>query len=92
MKIILITLIILSACKPSSDIKKEPAYTLVWSDEFNGTTVDESNWNYNIGGEGWGNNEQEYYTDQNTIVENGNLVILPEKQKQSDPMVILLQE
>ena len=75
MKIILSALIILTACKPSSDIKKEPAYTLVWSDEFNGTAVDETNWNYNIGGSGWGNNEQEYYTDQNATIEDGHLVI-----------------
>ena len=65
-----------SSCSPSSDLKKtEPAYSLLWADEFNGTSVDMNNWNYNIGGEGWGNNEQEYYTDKNATIEEGNLVI-----------------
>jgi beta-glucanase (GH16 family) len=76
MKYLLVIIsITMFACKPSSDIKKDPAYTLVWSDEFNGTVLDQSSWNYNIGGQGWGNNEQEYYTDKNATLENGNLVI-----------------
>ena len=44
------------SCSPSSALKKaDPSYNIVWADEFNGTSVDMSNWNYNIGGEGWGN-------------------------------------
>ncbi|MEI7542528.1 MAG: glycoside hydrolase family 16 protein [bacterium] len=51
--------------------------TLVWSDEFNGTTINRENWNYDIGGSGWGNNELEYYTSRtvNAYVESGKLVI-----------------
>lgn len=60
-------------------------YKLVWSDEFDGNTLDEKNWNYNIGnGEwGWGNAEWEYYTDEekNIKVENGNLVITARADK-----------
>lgn len=64
------------ACKSSSRIdSSDPSYTLVWSDEFNGSSLDSSNWNYNIGGHGWGNHEQEYYTDRNASVGNGYLVI-----------------
>lgn len=50
---------------------------LVWSDEFNGNSVDRSKWNFDIGGNGWGNNELEYYTDrsQNAYTSGGNLVI-----------------
>ena len=42
-------------------------WNLVWSDEFNGTQLDESIWNYEIGtGDwGWGNNEQQYYRKEN---------------------------
>jgi len=29
----------------------------VWSDEFNGGSVDRNKWHYEIGGGGWGNNE-----------------------------------
>lgn len=54
-------------------------YTLVWSDEFDYTGLpDPANWNYDVGGWGWGNNELQYYQEadlDNTRVENGNLVI-----------------
>lgn len=58
-------------------------YTLVWSDEFNGTGLpDPAKWSYDTGGNGWGNNELEYYTQrlQNARVENGNLVIETRKE------------
>jgi hypothetical protein len=50
---------------------------LVWSDEFDGDAIDPSNWNYDIGGWGWGNGEAQYYTDrpENARVQNGLLVI-----------------
>jgi len=56
-----------------------PPDNLLWSDEFNGTTLDGSKWNIEIGyGEGgWGNDEWQLYTSDadNVKVENGNLVI-----------------
>lgn len=55
--------------------------TLVWSDEFEGTAVNTSNWNYDIGGGGWGNNEKQYYQAANATVANGNLVITAKKQR-----------
>lgn len=52
---------------------------LVWSDEFDGTTVNTANWNFDIGtgSGGWGNNESQYYTSrpENVKVENGKLII-----------------
>ncbi len=54
-------------------------YTLVWSDEFNYTGLpDPVNWNYDVGGWGWGNQELQYYQEadlDNTRVEGGNLII-----------------
>lgn len=44
-------------------------WSIAWSDEFNASSLDTSKWSYMIGtgsnysGDGWGNNEQEYYTD-----------------------------
>jgi beta-glucanase (GH16 family) len=41
-------------------------WTLVWNDEFNdavGTLPNADNWDHDTGGQGWGNNEWEYYTD-----------------------------
>lgn len=57
---------------------------LIWSDEFNGTALDTDNWTYEIGNGdwGWGNNEQEYYTDStdNVNVSNGTLKITARSQ------------
>ncbi|HEY8459007.1 MAG TPA: benzoate transporter, partial [Blastocatellia bacterium] len=50
---------------------------LIWSDEFNGSTIDGSNWTYDLGAGGWGNNELQNYTNRpvNARVENGALII-----------------
>jgi|HubBroStandDraft_1064217.scaffolds.fasta_scaffold03677_6 uncharacterized protein (TIGR03437 family) len=59
----------------------QTAWQLVWSDEFNGTAgspPDPTNWNYDLGGGGWGNGEAETYTNSSNNVfqdGNGNLVI-----------------
>lgn len=63
-------------------IKKREAlykdYKLVWSDEFENSGVpDSTKWNYQIGGNGWGNGESQYYTSrpENAIIQNGILSI-----------------
>lgn len=59
-------------------------YQMVWSDEFDHAGLpDSSKWSYDVGGNGWGNNELEYYTSkrmENARVENGNLVIEARKE------------
>ena len=54
-------------------------YQLVWSDEFNKDGMpDTTKWGYDVGGNGWGNNELQYYTNarqENARVIAGNLVI-----------------
>jgi len=54
-----------------------PGYTLAWSDEFNDAAINTNNWNFDIGGSGWGNHELEYYTNSpnNAYLSNGKLVI-----------------
>lgn len=37
------------------------AHAFVWSDQFNGNGA--PNWNFDVGGGGWGNNELEYYRE-----------------------------
>jgi len=51
--------------------------TLVWQDEFSGSSLDTDSWTYEIGtgSNGWGNNELQYYTSQNTTVADGVLTI-----------------
>lgn len=70
-----------AGCQFPADL--ENSYALIWSDEFDGTAIDESKWSYDLGDGcdlgicGWGNNELEYYTNrsQNAYLDNGNLVI-----------------
>ena len=58
----------------------KPTYSLVWSDEFDGTTVDTTKWNFETGGGGWGNNELEYYQAANATVGSGNLMITAKQE------------
>ncbi|MDJ0839269.1 MAG: family 16 glycosylhydrolase [Acidobacteriota bacterium] len=55
--------------------------TLVWSDEFDGTSVNEANWGYQIGGSGWGNNESQYYRPENATVSDGTLKITAKQEE-----------
>ncbi|MDH6508408.1 MULTISPECIES: RICIN domain-containing protein [unclassified Paenibacillus] len=60
------------------------SWNLVWSDEFNGTSLNTADWTAEIGtgSSGWGNNELQYYTNrsQNLQVTGGNLVITAQKE------------
>ena len=55
-------------------------WQLVWSDEFDGNSVDATKWVAEIGNNnGWGNSEQEYYTGDSgnlDIVEDGGNSVL----------------
>lgn len=59
---------------------------LVWSDEFNGKTIDETKWDFQTGTgaeyglENWGNNELQYYRKENAYIKDGNLVLEARKQ------------
>jgi beta-glucanase (GH16 family) len=79
---LLILLSILAAVVVQAGLQAPPpaqaqtSWNLVWSDEFNGTSVNTSNWTFETGGGGWGNNELEYYTNgQNASVSGGILTI-----------------
>jgi beta-glucanase (GH16 family) len=72
-------------------VPSRQGWTLAWSDEFNspdGSPVDSSKWVVETGGNGWGNQELEYYTtrQENAFQQGGNLVIkaLQEKYTGSD--------
>lgn len=56
-------------------------YKLVWSDEFDGTSVDQTKWNFETGNLNV-NHEEEYYQAANATVANGNLVITAKKEQQ----------
>ena len=66
------------ASTPQISTKYEFGTTPVWQDEFNYSgKPDPKKWGYDIGDNGWGNNELQNYTDnqKNSRVENGNLII-----------------
>lgn len=74
---------------PTTPVTNEEArdygqYTeLKWSDEFDGGTLDQTKWSYELGGWGWGNNELQNYTNssENSFISNGNLVIQARRQQ-----------
>jgi beta-glucanase (GH16 family) len=80
----IITLLLMgcSSSTPAVSVPAEPTPTaspwiLVWSDEFDGETLNSRNWLFDKGAGGWGNNEWQYYTDrpENVRIENGVLII-----------------
>ncbi|EOZ99558.1 Beta-glucanase precursor [Indibacter alkaliphilus LW1] len=52
---------------------------LVWAEEFDDEGLPNAeNWTYDVGDHGWGNNELQYYTEEdsrNARIENGKLII-----------------
>lgn len=67
---------------------KDTYWKLKWSDEFDGTALDTTKWDYQYGNgsvfgvAGWGNNEKQWYTDgttDNVKVEDGSLIITAKK-------------
>jgi hypothetical protein len=73
--------LLLLACA-AGGLAQPPDWKMTWHDEFDGTKLDLSRWVYEVGGNGFGNKELEYYTDrpQNLYLENGMLVIAALKE------------
>jgi len=62
-------------------------YKLVWSDEFNGSSLDESKWTKNYpfaANGGHTHNHNAWMAEENVWVENGNLVIRAKDQRHPD--------
>jgi beta-glucanase (GH16 family) len=60
-------------------------FTLAWSDEFDqgeNSAPDPAKWKFEIGGNGWGNQELEYYSSrrENARIRQGNLEIIARKE------------
>ncbi len=72
----------------SRQIAASKEWKLIWSDEFDYKGLpDETKWGYDVGGNGWGNDELEFYTKkrlENARVENGNLIIEARKENWED--------
>jgi len=59
--------------------------TAAWTDEFSTDGLPDANkWGYDVGGNGWGNNELQYYTNgSNAIINSGILKITAKKETYS---------
>ena len=65
---------------PTPAAAQPEGWQLVWSDEFDGPSINTANWGYEMGYQR--NNEQQYYTDRSTNarIENGNLLIEAQRE------------
>lgn len=74
---------------PQKTVDLPPDWELVWSDEFEGETLDSAKWNYQlahgceVGVCGWGNQELQYYTNRpkNVRLDSGHLILEAHQEK-----------
>ncbi|MEO8762695.1 MAG: glycoside hydrolase family 16 protein [Ginsengibacter sp.] len=75
-------------CNSQVSQKAAAGWTLVWADEFNYHGLpDSAKWEYDTGGNGWGNNELQYYTKNDTnnaVVHNGLLEVIARKTEREN--------
>ncbi|HSE33653.1 MAG TPA: glycoside hydrolase family 16 protein [Pyrinomonadaceae bacterium] len=92
--VVLILLLLYSFNSPAmrrpTQTANEREWLLTWSDEFagaNGSSVDATKWAFDIGGNGWGNNELQTYTNRttNAFLRNGSLNIKVLQEKFTGP-------
>lgn len=63
-------------------------WQLVWSDEFDGDTLDTEKWSYMTGTgseyglDRWGNNELQYYQEENVSVGEGVMTITAKRENE----------
>jgi beta-glucanase (GH16 family) len=82
--VFLMSFLTILSCLASSATAQN--WQLVWSDEFNGTGVDQSKWEFQLGDgtaygiPGWGNNELQWYRQENAVTENGFLIITAKRE------------
>ncbi|MCM3619005.1 carbohydrate binding domain-containing protein [Sutcliffiella horikoshii] len=72
----------------------EKDWQLVWEDNFEGSELDQSKWSFDTGNgfvqpdgnyvPGWGNEELQYYSEDNVIIEDGKLVLTGKNEAASD--------
>ena len=81
---VFLVLFLVSQFSFSQDDKRK----LVWEENFNTTTLDETSWNFELGNGcpnlcGWGNNEAQLYTNKNHELKDGFLIIEAKKEGES---------
>ena len=71
----------------SDPVPDRPGWELVWSDEFDGargTPVDSESWNLVNAGDGFGNNELQYYTNrtENAALDGEGALVITAKEEE----------
>jgi beta-glucanase (GH16 family) len=75
---------LIGAVVPAASVIAKPAqqtWNMVWSDEFNGSSVNTNNWTFETGGGGWGNNELQYYTNGSNATVSGGILTIEARQQ-----------
>ncbi len=80
--------------KSEADENKVEKWELIWSEEFDGSEINTDIWNFQLGNgpdwnqdgspDAWGNEEGEYYTEDNAYIEDGKLVIEAKEEVRTD--------
>ena len=79
------TLVIISLTILLCQLSCQVFGAVVWSDEFNDPDITSSIWTYDVGGGGFGNGQLEFCTSrqENSYIENGNLVLEARRENYS---------
>lgn len=71
----------------SKPVEETPNFQLVWSDEFDYEGApDPDKWDYDVGGNGWGNNELQFYTKGDNVIVQDGLLVIEARKEQVDGM------
>ncbi len=65
-----------------ASISTHAQWDLIWQDEFDGSSLDTTKWKVDVGGNGWGNNELQYYTAQGNLNIQNSLLTITAKAEQ----------
>ncbi len=85
LRILTMTILLGIIVTPLSLSASPTGWSLIWSDDFtgeDGSAIDSSKWGFDIGGNGWGNAELQYYTNRtaNVYIQNNMCVIKAMKE------------
>ncbi len=87
---LLFLLFVISSCNSTKSENKNESndweidgWRMVWHDEFEEDSLNTNLWRFETGGHGWGNAEQQYYTNsrKNGFIEDGKLIIASIKEE-----------
>lgn len=80
------TIFVSQTTQVAVEVDDDGEASLVWAEEFDGTSLNLDHWTYEIGtgSNGWGNNELQYYREENTSVQDGMLTITAKKENFND--------